>query len=80
MSKQNLDSRIKEYTYNLYAGSEYKFNKKLSLSASVSLEFYKMMNYKNGPYTLPYNLDTLFPLSICYNFHSTPTRHIQAIG
>ena len=46
MSKQNLDSRIKEYTYNLYAGSEYKFNKKLSLSASVSLEFYKMMNYK----------------------------------
>lgn len=46
MSKQNLNSRIKEYTYNLYAGSEYKFNKKLSLSASVSLEFYKMVNYK----------------------------------
>ena len=80
MSKQNLDSQIKEYTYNLYAGSEYKFNKKLSLSASVSLEFYKMMNYKKWAIYPTLQLGYIISLSICYNFHSTPTRHIQAIG
>jgi len=41
LSGSNTDSRINEYTYNLYAGFEKNFGKKFSMSLSMSGEYYK---------------------------------------
>lgn len=42
----NINSKVEEYTYRVYAGFEAKFNKKLSLSLSLPLEYYKLSNYE----------------------------------
>lgn len=41
----DTDSRYEEYTYNVYAGAGTKLGERLSLSASVTGEYYKMANY-----------------------------------
>lgn len=46
MTGLNNESRIDEYTYNLYAGFEKAFNPQWSLSASAAVEYYRMTDYK----------------------------------
>lgn len=46
-SDQNSNSRIKEYTYNLYAGINKSFDEKFSISLSVAGEYYKLADYNN---------------------------------
>ena len=45
MSGLNTDSRYDEYTYDLYAGFSKSIGERLSFSASVTGEYYKMANY-----------------------------------
>lgn len=42
MSSANMDNNLKEYTGNIYLGFEKNFGEKLSLSASLSGEYYKL--------------------------------------
>ncbi len=42
MSALNVDNKIDEYTANIYTGFDKKIGKKISLSASVSGEYYKI--------------------------------------
>lgn len=46
MQGQNLYNRIREYTYNVYAGFDKPFNSQWTLSASATLEYYQMQNYR----------------------------------
>lgn len=46
MQDQNLYNRIREYTYNVYAGFDKPFNSQWTLSASATLEYYQMQNYR----------------------------------
>lgn len=46
MQDQNLYNRIREYTYNVYAGFDKPFNSQWTLSASAALEYYQMQNYR----------------------------------
>ena len=46
MSGMNKESRVDEYTYNLYTGFEKNFGSQWSLNASASIEYYQMMSYK----------------------------------
>lgn len=46
MQGQNLYNRIREYTYNVYAGFDKPFNSQWTLSASAALEYYQMQNYR----------------------------------
>lgn len=46
MSGENTNSRIDEYTYNMYAGFDKSFGQQWSLSASAAIEYYQMKNYK----------------------------------
>lgn len=41
----DIDSKLKEYTGNLYAGFEKSFGDKLSLSASLTGEYYKLADF-----------------------------------
>lgn len=45
MSSSNMDSRLKEYTGNAYIGFEKTFGDKLSLSASITGEYYKFAGF-----------------------------------
>lgn len=45
ISDRNTSGSLREYTYNLYAGFEKKLTEKLSLSASLSGEYYKMGDF-----------------------------------
>ncbi|MCD7926703.1 MAG: TonB-dependent receptor family protein [Bacteroides sp.] len=45
MSALNTDSRYNEYTYDLYAGVSKSIGERLSFSASVTGEYYKMATY-----------------------------------
>lgn len=42
----STNTKMKEETYNFYAGTEKTFNEQLSLSISIAGERYKLMNYK----------------------------------
>jgi hypothetical protein len=44
MSGMNMNSKLQEYTANTYAGFEKSFGQKLSFSASVTGEYYKLGN------------------------------------
>lgn len=46
MTENNTESRINEYTYNIYTGFSKQLNEQWNLSASVAGEYYKMMDYK----------------------------------
>ena len=46
MQGQNLYNRLREYTYNVYAGFDKPFNSQWTLSASATLEYYQMQNYR----------------------------------
>lgn len=46
LSSLNTDTKMKEETYNFYAGVEKAFNERLSLSLSVAGERYKLMDYR----------------------------------
>lgn len=46
MQGQNLYNRLREYTYNVYAGFDKPFNSQWTLSASAALEYYQMQNYR----------------------------------
>ena len=46
MQDNNLHSRIREYTYNVYAGFDKPFNSQWTLSASTTLEYYQMQDYR----------------------------------
>ena len=46
MSGMNKESRVDEYTYNLYTGFEKNFGSQWSLNASASIEYYQMISYK----------------------------------
>lgn len=46
MQGNNLHSRIREYTYNVYAGFDKAFNSQWTLSASATLEYYQMQDYR----------------------------------
>lgn len=46
MQGQNLYNRIREYTYNVYAGFDKPFNSQWTLSASATLEYYQMQDYR----------------------------------
>ena len=46
MSQENTNSRIDEYTYNIYAGFDKSFSPQWSFSASAALEYYRMTDYK----------------------------------
>lgn len=45
MSSLDMDSRLKEYTGNFYVGFEKTVGEKLSLSASVTGEYYKLVDF-----------------------------------
>lgn len=45
-SELDTDNRYSEYTYNLYAGFSKSLGERLSFSASLSGEYYKMANYQ----------------------------------
>lgn len=45
MSSSNMDSRLKEYTGNAYIGFEKSFGDKLSISASITGEYYKLADF-----------------------------------
>jgi hypothetical protein len=45
MSGMNMNSKLQEYTANVYAGFEKSFGQKLSFSASVTGEYYKLGNF-----------------------------------
>jgi hypothetical protein len=45
MSASGMDSKLKEYTGNLYAGFEKTIGDKLSLSASLTGEYYKLADF-----------------------------------
>lgn len=45
MSTSNMDSKLKEYTGNAYIGFEKTFCDKLSLSASITGEYYKFADF-----------------------------------
>lgn len=47
MSALNTDSRYDEFTYDVYAGFSKSIGERLSFSASVTGEYYKMANYHN---------------------------------
>lgn len=42
---RDTHNKLKEYTYNFYTGFEKTFNEKLSISASVAAEFYKLDDF-----------------------------------
>lgn len=46
MTGLNTESHIKEYTANAYAGFDKSFSQKLSMSFSVTGEYYKLADYK----------------------------------
>ena len=46
MQDNNLYNRIREYTYNVYAGFDKPFNSQWTLSASATLEYYQMQDYR----------------------------------
>jgi outer membrane receptor protein involved in Fe transport len=46
MQGNNLHSRIREYTYNVYAGFDKPFTPQWTLSASATLEYYQMQDYR----------------------------------
>lgn len=46
LENRNTDSKIYEYTYNIYSGFKYRFSQNLDVSTSIALEYYKMMDYK----------------------------------
>ena len=46
MQGNNLHSRIREYTYNVYAGFDKPFNSQWTLSASATIEYYQMQEYR----------------------------------
>ena len=46
MQGNTLHSRIREYTYNVYAGFDKAFNSQWTLSASATLEYYQMQDYR----------------------------------
>lgn len=46
MQDNNLYNRIREYTYNVYAGFDKPFNSQWTLSASTTLEYYQMQDYR----------------------------------
>lgn len=46
MSGQNTDNRINELTYNAYVGFNKDISRKWSLSASASVEYYRMEEYR----------------------------------
>ena len=46
MAGQNTESRIRECTYGLYAGFDKSFGPKWSLSASATVEHYRMESYR----------------------------------
>lgn len=47
MSALNTDSRYDEFTYDMYAGFSKSIGERLSFSASVTGEYYKMASYHN---------------------------------
>lgn len=47
MSALNTDSRYDEFTYDVYAGFSKSIGERLSFSASVTGEYYKMASYHN---------------------------------
>lgn len=46
MSGENTESRIDEYTYNVYAGFDKAFGTQWQLSASAAAEYYRMADYR----------------------------------
>ena len=46
MSGENTESRIDEYTYNVYAGFDKAFSPQWNLSASAAVEYYRMADYR----------------------------------
>lgn len=46
MQDNNLYNRLREYTYNVYAGFDKPFNSQWTLSASATLEYYQMQDYR----------------------------------
>lgn len=46
LSGLDTDNTLKEYTYNLYAGFDKSFSEKLSVSASLTSEYYKYGDFK----------------------------------
>lgn len=46
MSGMDSESRIDEYTYNVYAGFDKAFSPQWNLSASAAVEYYKMTDYR----------------------------------
>lgn len=45
LSDKNTQSKVNEYTYNMYAGFDKAFSEKLSLSASIATEYYKLGDF-----------------------------------
>ncbi|MEG1545150.1 MAG: outer membrane beta-barrel family protein, partial [Tannerellaceae bacterium] len=60
-STSNMDSRLTEHTGNVYAGFEKSFGEKLSLSASLTGEYYKLSDFDE--YTLFPSLEAIYTLS-----------------
>lgn len=46
MAGNNTESRIDEYTYNVYTGFSKQLNEQWNVSASAAVEYYKMMDYE----------------------------------
>lgn len=46
LSISNTDTHMREETYNFYAGTEKSFNDQLSMSLSLSGEYYRLMDYQ----------------------------------
>ena len=59
MAGQNTENRIREYTYNIYAGFDKAFNPQWSLSASATVERYRMEEYRKWAVYPAFNLNWL---------------------
>jgi hypothetical protein len=70
LSGSNTDSKIDEYTYNLYAGFEKSFSKRFSMSLSLSGEYYKRSGFSrwsvfpSSEMTWVFSSDHIFQFSL----------------
>lgn len=67
MSSSNSNSRLREYTYNVYAGFEKSFTEKISVSGSLTGEYYKYGEFDEW---------SVFP-SVELTYAATPSRIFQ---
>ena len=73
LSGLDTDNTLKEYTYNLYAGFDKSFSEKLSVSASLTGEYYKYGDFNEWVFFPALEATYLFSLT---HFFSCRFRRI----